>query len=217
MVKKLGIVFSGLLILLLLSNINYNTNTVVFGQNTSLITPSNTTTNPYTHTKFYSNDNDTTGRPVTTITTITHHHHQQQQEMQPSSPISSTTSAPTSMDPVPSPDMESATDSVDVETNSVPSPDMESATDSVDVETNSVPSATVTKLTGGIKIDFPGNGATVPSNANSSLIINGVSKDNATSNCDVSLIINGVKPYQNVQPAGAGGENDYSYLAVYFI
>jgi hypothetical protein len=68
----------------------------------------------------------------------------------------------------------------------------------------------ITKLTGGIKIVSPDKGDLVPLNSNSSLIINGVSKDNVTSDCDVSIIINNVKPYQNVKPTGVQGDNDYS-------
>ena len=66
------------------------------------------------------------------------------------------------------------------------------------------------KLDGGIKITSPDKGDLVPLNSNKSLVINGVSKDNATSDCDVTIILNNVKPYQNVQPTGLGGSNDYS-------
>jgi hypothetical protein len=68
----------------------------------------------------------------------------------------------------------------------------------------------ITKLSGGIKIVSPDKGDLVPLNSNSSLLINGVSKDNVTSDCDVSIIINNVKPYQNVKPTGVQGDNDYS-------
>jgi hypothetical protein len=68
----------------------------------------------------------------------------------------------------------------------------------------------ITKLTGGVKIISPDKGDLVPLNSNNSLIIQGVSKDNATSDCDVSIIINNVKPYQTVKPAGIQGDNDYS-------
>ena len=68
----------------------------------------------------------------------------------------------------------------------------------------------ITKLTGGVKIMSPDKGDLVPLNSNKSLVIHGISKDNATSDCDVSVIINNVKPYQNVQPTGAQGANDYS-------
>ncbi|HEX5905151.1 MAG TPA: hypothetical protein VFY50_03810, partial [Candidatus Nitrosocosmicus sp.] len=71
------------------------------------------------------------------------------------------------------------------------------------------PSAT-TKLTGGVKINSPDKGDLVPLNSNKSLVIYGISKDNATSNCDVTIIVNNVKPYQNVQPTGIQGNNDYS-------
>ncbi|WP_458743065.1 hypothetical protein [Candidatus Nitrosocosmicus sp. T] len=68
----------------------------------------------------------------------------------------------------------------------------------------------ITKLTGGVKIMSPDKGDLVPLNSNQSLVIHGISKDNATSDCDVSVIINNIKPYQNVQPTGAQGANDYS-------
>ncbi len=121
MIERLGIIFSGLLILLLLSNINYNANIQVLAQqNTSA-----STTN---------------------------------------------TSVPIASDTV----------------------------------------SNITKLTGGVKIISPDKGDLVPLNSNKSLVIQGVSKDNATSDCDVSVIINNVKPYQNVKPAGIQGDNDYS-------
>jgi hypothetical protein len=121
MIKKLGIIFAGLLIVLLLSNINSNANVQVLAQqNTSAIT--------------------------------------------------NNTSVPIASDTV----------------------------------------SNITKLTGGIKIISPDKGDLVPLNSNSSLVINGVSKDNATSDCDVSIIINNVKPYQNVNPTGVQGDNDYS-------
>ena len=121
MIKRLGIIFSGLLILLLLSNINYNANIQVLAQqNTSA-----STTN---------------------------------------------TSVPIASDTV----------------------------------------SNITKLTGGVKIISPDKGDLVPLNSNKSLVIQGVSKDNATSDCDVSVIINNVKPYQNVKPTGIQGDNDYS-------
>ncbi|HKO65079.1 MAG TPA: hypothetical protein VJU13_07735 [Candidatus Nitrosocosmicus sp.] len=68
----------------------------------------------------------------------------------------------------------------------------------------------ITKLTGGVKIISPDKGDLVPLNSNNSLVIKGVSKDNATSDCDVSVIVNNVKPYQSVKPTGSQGENDYS-------
>ena len=121
MIKRLGIIFSGLLIVLLLSNSSYNANVQVLAQqNTSAIT--------------------------------------------------NNTSIPIASDTV----------------------------------------SNITKLTGGIKIVSPDKGDLVPLNSNSSLIINGVSKDNVTSDCDVSIIINNVKPYQNVKPTGVQGDNDYS-------
>ena len=72
------------------------------------------------------------------------------------------------------------------------------------------PSTSVTKLTGGIKINSPDKGDLVPLNSNKSLVIFGVSKDTASSDCDVTIIVNNVKPYQNVQPTGIQGNNDYS-------
>ncbi len=120
MIKRLGIIFSGLLILLLLSNINYNANVQVLAQQNAS--------------------------------------------------VSTNTSAPTTPDVV----------------------------------------SNITKLTGGVKIMSPDKGDLVPLNSNKSLVIHGISKDNATSDCDVSVIINNVKPYQNVQPTGAQGANDYS-------
>ena len=120
MMKRLGIIFSGLLILLLLSNINYNANVQVLAQQNAS--------------------------------------------------VSTNTSAPITPDVV----------------------------------------SNITKLTGGVKIMSPDKGDLVPLNSNKSLVIQGISKDNATSDCDVSVIINNVKPYQNVQPTGAQGANDYS-------
>ena len=120
MIKRLGIIFSGLLILLLLSNINSNANVQVLAQQNAS--------------------------------------------------VSKNTSAPTTPDIV----------------------------------------SNITKLTGGVKIMSPDKGDLVPLNSNKSLVIHGISKDNATSDCDVSVIINNVKPYQNVQPTGAQGANDYS-------
>jgi hypothetical protein len=120
MIKRLGIIFSGLLILLLLSNINYNAKIQVLAQQNAS--------------------------------------------------VSTNTSAPMTPDVV----------------------------------------SNITKLTGGVKIMSPDKGDLVPLNSNKSLVIHGISKDNATSDCDVSVIINNVKPYQNVQPTGAQGANDYS-------
>jgi hypothetical protein len=134
MIKNLGLIFSGLLILLLLSNIHYNTGFQVLGQNNTSPT---------------SNNNSETAVSPTTPDT----------------------------------------------TNTVTSP--------------TAPS-TVTKLSGGVKINSPGNGDLVPLNSNKSLVIFGVSKDNATSDCDVTIIVNNVKPYQNVQPTGIQGNSDYS-------
>ena len=122
MMKKLGIIFSGLLILLLLSNINYNANVQVLAQQNASVSTTNTST------------------PIVSSDTVSN----------------------------------------------------------------------TTKLTGGVKIMSPDKGDLVPLNSNKSLVIHGISKDNATSDCDVSVIINNVKPYQNVQPTGAQGANDYS-------
>ena len=120
MIKRLGVIFSGLLILLLLSNISYNTSVQVLAQNTT-----------------------NTVNPIDSV-----------------SPISSTSNT--------------------------------------------------TKLDGGVKITSPDKGDLVPLNSNKSLIINGVSKDNASSDCEVTLIVNNIKPYQNVQPTGLQGPNDFS-------
>ena len=122
MIKRLGIIFAGLLIVLLLSNINHNANIQVLAQqNTSTITTNASV-------------------PIAPSDTVSN----------------------------------------------------------------------ITKLTGGVKIISPDKGDLVPLNSNNSLVIQGVSKDNATSDCDVSIIINNVKPYQTVKPAGIQGDNDYS-------
>src|ERR1044071_2481939 len=132
MLKNLGIIFSGLLILLLLSNIHYNSSFQVLGQNNT-----SSTTNNNSETAVSS----------------------------PSTPTTADTASP---------------------------------------------STNITKLTGGVKINSPDKGDLVPLNSNKSLVINGVSKDNASSDCDVTIIVNNVKPYQNVQPTGIQGNNDYS-------
>jgi hypothetical protein len=85
-----------------------------------------------------------------------------------------------------------------------------SATANTSVPLASDTGSNITKLTGGVKIISPDKGDLVPLNSNKSLVIQGISKDNATSDCDVSIIINNVKPYQNVNPAGIQGENDFS-------
>jgi hypothetical protein len=123
MVKKIGVIFAVLLVVLLLSNTNYNANNQVFAQNTSGLTDSNVTQTP----------------------------------------------TPTQS-----------------------------------------PSTNITKLAGGIKINSPDKGDLVPLNSNKSLVIYGVSKDTASTDCDVTIIVNNVKPYQNVQPTGIQGNNDYS-------
>ena len=123
MVKKFGVIFAVLLVVLLLSNTNYNSNNQIFAQNTSGVIDPNVTQTP----------------------------------------------TPTQS-----------------------------------------PSTSVTKLTGGIKINSPDKGDLVPINSNKSLVIYGVSKDNAALDCDVTIIVNNVKPYQNVQPTGIQGNNDYS-------
>ena len=123
MIKRLGIIFAGLLIVLLLSsNINHNANIQVLAQQ-------NTTAN-----------NNNASVPITSSDTVSN----------------------------------------------------------------------ITRLTGGVKIISPDKGDLVPLNSNNSLVIQGVSKDNATSDCDVSIIINNVKPYQTVKPTGIQGDNDYS-------
>ncbi len=123
MVRKFGVIFAVLLVVLLLSNTNHNANILSFAQNTSgIISP---------------NSNETS------------------------------TSTPGS-------------------------------------------SLNMAKLAGGIKIISPGKDDLVPTNSNKSLIIYGVSKDNATTDCDVTIIVNNVKPYQNVQPTGIQGNEDYS-------
>ncbi|WP_458745550.1 hypothetical protein [Candidatus Nitrosocosmicus sp. T] len=122
MIKRLAIIFSGLLILLLLSNINSNANVQVLAQQNTSVSTTNTSV------------------PIVSSDTVSN----------------------------------------------------------------------ITKLTGGVKIMSPDKGDLVPLNSNQSLVIHGISKDNATSDCDVSVIINNIKPYQNVQPTGAQGANDYS-------
>jgi hypothetical protein len=68
--------------------------------------------------------------------------------------------------------------------------------------------STIPKNSIGIKIISPEKESFVPINSNSSFIIKGISKDNATADCKVSIIINGIKPYQPVQPMN--GKEDYS-------
>jgi len=131
MIKNLGIIFPCLLILLLLSNIHYNTSIQVLGQNTSAI-----------------NNNSETAAASSTATAA----------------ADATVTSPSS----------------------------------------------TTKLEGGIKIISPDKGDLIPLNSNKSLVVSGVSKDNAASDCDVTIIVNNVKPYQNVQPTGIQGNNDYS-------
>ncbi|MDQ2684853.1 MAG: hypothetical protein M3Y25_03290, partial [Thermoproteota archaeon] len=128
MIKNLGIIFPCLLILLLLSNIHYNTSIQVLGQNTS----------------DTNNNSETAASPPTTA------------------------------------------------------------------GTNATSPSSTTKLEGGIKIVSPDKGDLIPLNSNKSLVVSGVSKDNAASDCDVTIIVNNVKPYQNVQPTGIQGNNDYS-------
>ena len=76
--------------------------------------------------------------------------------------------------------------------------------------TGSTLNSTIPKNSIGIKIISPEKGSFVPINSNSSFIIKGISKDNATADCKVSIIINGIKPYQPVQPMNATGKEDYS-------
>jgi hypothetical protein len=42
------------------------------------------------------------------------------------------------------------------------------------------------------------------------LLINGTSSDTGITDCHVQVIANNIKPYQNANPAGLGGNNDYS-------
>ncbi|HYG00268.1 MAG TPA: hypothetical protein VD815_09255, partial [Candidatus Saccharimonadales bacterium] len=58
---------------------------------------------------------------------------------------------------------------------------------------HSAPSS-ISKLVGGIKIISPDKGDLIPLNSNKSLVVSGVSKDNAASDCDVTIIVNNVKP-----------------------
>jgi hypothetical protein len=60
----------------------------------------------------------------------------------------------------------------------------------------------------GLKITSPTTDQQVP--IGNSLIVSGISSDNAVSNCQVSVIANGIKPYQPAQASGPGGANDYS-------
>ena len=149
MIKNIGIIFSGLLILLLLSNIHYNSSIQVLGQN---------------NTSIINNNTETAASPATT-------------------PTPTTTDNATSTD--------------------------NANTPTTTIDTTTSPSTT-TKLTGGVKINSPDKGDLVPLNSNKSLLVYGVSKDTASSDCDVTIIVNNVKPYQNVQPTGIQGNNDYS-------
>lgn len=139
MIKNIGIIFSGLLILLLLSNIHYNSSVQVLAQNNTLTTNNNNT----------------------------------ETAVSPSATTPPTTNTNTDAD----------------------------ATTSA---------SSISKLAGGIKINSPDKGDLVPLNSNKSLVIYGVSKDTASTDCDVTIIVNNVKPYQNVQPTGIQGNNDYS-------
>ncbi len=139
MIKNIGIIFSGLLILLLLSNIHYNSSIQVLAQNNTLTT----------------NNNNNTETAV--------------------SPSATTPPTTTNTD--------------------------------ADATTSA---SSISKLAGGIKINSPDKGDLVPLNSNKSLVIYGVSKDTASTDCDVTIIVNNVKPYQNVQPTGIQGNNDYS-------
>jgi hypothetical protein len=59
----------------------------------------------------------------------------------------------------------------------------------------------------GIKITSPVSGQHVPVG---SLIVSGISKDNATADCQVYVIANNIRPYQNASGAGPDGKKDYS-------
>ena len=61
----------------------------------------------------------------------------------------------------------------------------------------------------GVKVASPTNNEHVYLGKNNLKII-GTSTDSINSNCRVSVILNNVKPYQNVLPAGPGGNGDYS-------
>lgn len=59
-----------------------------------------------------------------------------------------------------------------------------------------------------IKIVSPENGES--KSTGEPLLVNGTSSDTGQTNCNVQVIVNNVKPYQNANPAGPGGNTDYS-------
>ena len=60
----------------------------------------------------------------------------------------------------------------------------------------------------GVKILSPSRGESIP--IGEDLTIVGQSTDNSDSQCDVSIIVNSIRPYQQVNPTGGSGSNDYS-------
>jgi hypothetical protein len=60
----------------------------------------------------------------------------------------------------------------------------------------------------GVKILSPSRGESVP--IGKELTIVGQSTDNSVSECDVSVIVNSIRPYQQTNPTGRSGINDYS-------
>ena len=60
----------------------------------------------------------------------------------------------------------------------------------------------------GVKILSPSRGESIP--IGKDLTIVGQSTDNSGSECDVSVIVNSIKPYQQANPTGRSGSNDYS-------
>jgi Ca2+-binding RTX toxin-like protein len=60
----------------------------------------------------------------------------------------------------------------------------------------------------GVKILSPVRGESIP--VGKDLTIKGQSTDNSVSECNVSVIVNSVRPYQQANPTGRGGNNDYS-------
>ena len=75
-------------------------------------------------------------------------------------------------------------------------------------QNNNTTNAAVPPKVHAVKITSPTKGQQLP--INNSLIVTGVSSDNAISNCQVSVIVNGIKPYQPATASGPGGANDYS-------
>ncbi len=60
----------------------------------------------------------------------------------------------------------------------------------------------------GVKILSPVRGESIP--VGKDLTIKGQSTDHSVSECNVSVIVNSVRPYQQANPTGRGGSNDYS-------